>query len=116
MKVKRESYIEAELVRRVLAAGGVCEKVTVIGTRGFYDRLVVLPGNRVFFVECKRPQGGRLSPHQMQRHARYRALGAAVALVLNTADIDRLINAKGRDAGDVAALHVNPSPPLETGR
>ena len=93
VKGVRENVIEVELVRRVNALGGVAEKVTVIGGRGFFDRLVVLPGGRIFFVECKRPRGGRLSEHQMQRHARYRALGIdCIAIVKNLADIDRLLS------------------------
>jgi hypothetical protein len=42
----RESAIERELCERVAAAGGRAEKVTVIGRRGFFDRLVILPGGR----------------------------------------------------------------------
>jgi hypothetical protein len=76
-----ESAIETELVMRVRAAGGRCEKVTVLGNRGFFDRLVVLPG-----------KGGRLSPHQIERHRVYTALGAVIAIVANSADIDRLLN------------------------
>ena len=91
MTVKLESAVETELVMRVRAIGGICEKVTVIGRRGFFDRLVVLPGGRVVFVECKRPKGGRISAHQIERHRRYKALGAVVAVVLNSADIDRLL-------------------------
>jgi hypothetical protein len=90
--VKRlESAVEAELVTRVRLAGGVAEKVTVLGARGFFDRLVVLPGGRVIFAECKRPVGGRLSPHQILRADRYRRLGAQVAVVCNSGDIDRLL-------------------------
>jgi len=40
----KESVVEDYLVSQVEAMGGVAEKVTVIGSRGFYDRLVVLPG------------------------------------------------------------------------
>jgi len=89
-KVK-ESAIETELVRRIEALGGVAEKVTVLGRRGFFDRLVVLPGNNVWFVELKRPKGGRLSPHQRVRHKIYLGLQANIAIVRNMADIDRLI-------------------------
>lgn len=92
-KIKtKESAVEQELVRRVHALGGVCEKVQVLGGRGFFDRLVVLPNGRVIFVELKRPRGGRLSPHQISYAGRYRALGAAVALVASSADIDRLLS------------------------
>jgi hypothetical protein len=96
MTVKRdlkENSVEAALVARVRAAGGICEKVTVIGARGFFDRVVILPGGRVIFCELKRPQGGRLSPHQKARHAAYRALGAEVALIKNSEQIDKLLSA-----------------------
>jgi len=92
VKGVKEAKVEAELVRRVELAGGVAEKTTVVGSRGFFDRLVVLPGGRVVFCEVKRPVGGRLSPHQIQRIGQYGRLGAEVALVKNTADIDRLLS------------------------
>ena len=90
----REDTVEEELVRRVRAAGGRCEKMSMKGRRGFFDRLVVLP-NRIIFVECKRPIGGRLSPHQILLHEQYRLLGAEIALVKNSADIDRLLQKEG---------------------
>lgn len=89
-----ESAVETELVMRVRALGGICEKTIVPGRRGFFDRLVVLPGNVVMFVECKRPSGGVLAAHQIERHRRYRALGAVVYIVRNSADIDALLNSK----------------------
>ena len=91
MAAVKESAIEAELVIRVTLAGGMCKKVTVLGERGFFDRLVILPGARVIFVELKKPKGGRVSPHQKQWAARCRSLGVEVALVKRSADIDRLL-------------------------
>ena len=88
----KECLVERELLIKVKEAGGVAEKVTVLGARGFFDRLVVLPGGRVIFVEVKRPSGGRVSAHQMVRHTRYRLLGAEVALIRNSGDIDRLLS------------------------
>ena len=92
VKGVKENTIEEELVRRVRAIGGIAEKTTVIGRRGFFDRVVVLPGGRVIFVECKRPIGGRLSPHQMQRIRQFEMLGAVVAVVSNSEDIARLLS------------------------
>jgi hypothetical protein len=89
--VIKESVIEAELVRRVEAAGGVCEKTICLGGRGFFDRTIVLPEGRVVFAEVKKPRGGVVSAHQKARHARYRALGAEVILVKNSSDIDLLL-------------------------
>jgi hypothetical protein len=87
----RENAIERQLRERVEALGGECIKVTVIGRRGFFDRLVVLPGGRVIFVEVKRPRGGRTTTHQMLWHSRFDLLGLAIAVVKNSADIDALL-------------------------
>ena len=87
----KESAIELELVEHVRALGGRCEKVQVIGARGFFDRLIVLPGGRIIFAELKRPRGGRLSAHQKQYRDTYLALGVVVALVKTSADIDALL-------------------------
>jgi Holliday junction resolvase len=86
----KENVIERELIARVQAAGGVCIKVQSVARRGFFDRLVVLPGGRIIFVECKRPRGGRLAIHQRWYAETFRALGARVEIVANYADIDRL--------------------------
>lgn len=50
-----EKYIEQKLVNEVKAAGGICPKLVCPGTDGMPDRLVLLPGGRVAFVEVKAP-------------------------------------------------------------
>jgi len=85
-----EKQIEAELVKRVTAIGGRCDKVEVIGRRGFFDRLVLLPGGRVAFVETKLP-GLRLSANQEFFHDAYEKRGAEVRIVRCSADIDALL-------------------------
>jgi len=87
----KESAVELELTQRVKAAGGFCTKVRALGHRGYFDRIVVLPGGRIIFAELKRPRGGRMTEHQRQYRDSYRALGAAVALIKNSADIDLLL-------------------------
>jgi hypothetical protein len=54
--------------------------------------LVILPGGRIHLVETKRPVGGRLLPHQISLHAIYKALGVAVVICRNSADIDALLS------------------------
>ena len=44
------------------------------GWEGAPDRIILLPGGRIFFVEVKRP-GGRPSPLQLKRHEQLRNLG-----------------------------------------
>ena len=58
-----EKQIEAYLVKRVKALGGVAYKFTSPAHRGVADRIVCLPGGVVWFVELK-TEGGRLSPLQ----------------------------------------------------
>jgi hypothetical protein len=90
----RENVVETELVRRVEALGGIAEKTVSPGGRGYFDRVVILPGGRVIFVECKRPQGGKVSAHQLIRHKRYRTLGVEVAVISTEADIETLLGLK----------------------
>ena len=86
-----EKDIEAYLCDQVQRLGGVAEKVVSLNGRGFFDRLVVLPGGRVIFCEVKKPRGSRLAPHQFLRANTYRALGVEVALVKSKAAVDALL-------------------------
>jgi hypothetical protein len=93
-----EKAVENYLLSCVAEAGGIAEKVTVLGNRGFFDRLVVLPGGRICFVEVKKPKGGRFSAHQVVRHDRYRALGAEVVVLKTLADVDLLLDSGHKNA------------------
>ena len=86
----KESVIEAELSAVVRGRGGLCVKVQAIGRRGFFDRIILLPGGRIIFAEIKRPRGGRVSPHQRQYLALFKMLDVEVALIKNSADIAAL--------------------------
>ena len=59
--------------------------------KGIPDRLVLLPGGRVSFVETKRPDGGRVSPMQRLTHARLRKLGFRVDVACTKAEVDALV-------------------------
>lgn len=61
---KLEKEIEQALVRKVKAVGGLCLKWVCPGWAGVPDRIVLLPGGRIVFVELKRPKGGVLSKRQ----------------------------------------------------
>ena len=87
----KESAVEQELVERVNRLGGLCIKTAALGSRGFFDRTVVLPGGKVVFVELKRPKGGRVSAHQTWHIEAFSRLGAVVALIKSSEDIDRLL-------------------------
>jgi hypothetical protein len=59
-----EREIEARLRKVVIQRGGMCLKWVCPGWSGVPDRIVLLPGGHIFFVETKRPKGGRYSPMQ----------------------------------------------------
>ena len=73
----REKTIELQLARAVKKAGGMCPKLVSPGTDGMPDRLVLLPGGRIGFVEVKAP-GKEPRPLQVMRHRQLRALGFSV--------------------------------------
>lgn len=75
-----ESRIEALLVRKIKQAGGWALKLVSPGNSGVPDRLVLLPGGRIFFVELK-TDTGRLSPLQEFVHGRLRRLGMDVQVL-----------------------------------
>lgn len=87
----READLEARLVRGVKAAGGLAYKFVSPGSVGVPDRLVVLPGGRVVFVELK-ADGGRLSRMQVYRIAQLRGLGAAVRVVKGAEDVKKFLD------------------------
>lgn len=60
-----EKHIEAHLVKKVKEIGGVAFKFVSPANRGVADRVVVLPGGGVIFVEVKSATG-KLSPLQEQ--------------------------------------------------
>ncbi len=65
----RESAIERHLVSIVRKLGGECLKFTSPGRRHVNDRLVLLPGGRVWFIELKQP-GAKPRPGQVRFHGR----------------------------------------------
>jgi hypothetical protein len=85
--VTLEKDVEAALVRRVKALGGLCEKFTSPGRRSVPDRLITMPGGQIIFVELKRP-GGKPTESQLKDHDRRRELGCDVRV------IDTLENAR----------------------
>ena len=73
----REKEIERRLVTAVKARGGICPKLVSPGMDGMPDRMILLPGCRIGFVEVKAP-GKKPGPLQLRRHAILRRLGFPV--------------------------------------
>ncbi len=75
-----EKQIEQKLVKAVKMSGGLALKFTSPGFYGMPDRLVLLPGGRMAFVEAK-AMGCKPRPLQTLRHGMLRKLGFKVYVI-----------------------------------
>ena len=82
-----ENDIELRLVHGIEQLGGLCIKV---GQDGWPDRLCVLPGGRVCWVELKRPDGSASGP-QRWRAVQLRRLGQRVERPSSAEEVDALL-------------------------
>jgi len=85
-----ERTIEQKLAARVRAMGGIAPKFTSPGFDGMPDRLVLLPGGRMGFVELKAP-GKKQRALQMARHKLLRRLGFKVYVIDEINQIDGVL-------------------------
>lgn len=95
----RESEVESHLRRSVESIGGQCVKFIPDYKRGWPDRILIVPGGVLVWVETKRPVGGRLSAAQLLAHASLRRLGQRVEVVWSREDADRLVESLRAGAG-----------------
>lgn len=75
-----EKEIEKKLVHEVQLMGGKALKFSPAGFDGMPDRLVLIPGGKVAFVELKQP-GEKPRKLQVARHRMLRRLGFKVFVV-----------------------------------
>ena len=94
----REKHIEQQFVKSVRAAGGIAPKLTCPGFDGMPDRLTLLPGGRIAFVEVKAP-GKKPRPLQLARHRLLRRLGFRVYVLDGVSQIKEILDEIGGDAG-----------------
>ena len=78
-----EKSIEQKLVQTVKAMRGIAPKFISPGWGGMPDRIILLPGGKIAFVEVK-AKGRKPRPLQLHRHDMLRRLGFEV-FVLDTA-------------------------------
>ena len=88
--IESEKALERKLCAEVKAAGGWAIKLLPGLIKGLPDRMVLLPGGKVVFVEVKTTG---LKPTKMQTliHERLRALGFKVWVVDSSEKINNFI-------------------------
>ena len=87
----RERDVERKLAATVKQAGGLCPKLVSPGFDGMPDRLLLMPGGLVAFVEVKKP-GGKPTPLQVYRHSQLRRLGMQVYMLDDPEQIQTILD------------------------
>jgi hypothetical protein len=86
----REKNIEKKLVMAVKEHGGLCPKLVSPGMDGMPDRMVLLPGECIIFVEVKAP-GKKPRPIQALRHRQLTELGFEVEVLDDPEQIPEIL-------------------------
>ena len=89
-EIMREKYIEQQLVRAVRLRGGLCEKWNA-GSRGWPDRIILMPDGKIGFVEVKAP-GEKPRKIQRHRHIQLRLLGQKVYVLDDPGQIGGILD------------------------
>ena len=87
----REKEIERNFTLMVKQAGGLALKFVAAGMNGMPDRLVLLPGGHMAFVEVKAP-GKVPRPLQEARHRMLRKLGFKVYVLDDVGQIGGILD------------------------
>ena len=87
----REKAIEQKFVAAVKAVGGLALKFTSPGFDGVPDRLALLPGGKMAFVEVK-ASGEKPRLLQLARHRLLRRLGFKVYVLDDESQIGGMID------------------------
>ncbi len=95
-----EKDIEQKLRKTVEKHGGMCLKWVCPGWSGVPDRIVLLPGARIYFVETKRPKGGTLSAMQKKWRAWLTRLGFSCWVVWDFEDLAAFLQYIEETGGD----------------
>lgn len=87
-----EKQIEHKLLTETRKRDGLCLKFISPGWNGVPDRIVLLPGGKMGFVEVKKP-GKNPRTLQLRRHKQIRNLGFQVFILDDLDDIGGLLDA-----------------------
>lgn len=85
-----EADVEDSLTEGVVLLGGLAFKFKPFGIIGVPDRIVLLPGGRLIFVELKQPDG-RVFAWQTRMHKTLRDLGFRVEVLWTIEQVNRFL-------------------------
>lgn len=86
----QESTIEKYLKKKVEQNGGKALKINSASMSGLPDRMVLLPGGKIFFIEMKAP-GKKPRPLQLACHRLLQNLGFDVLVIDSKEGVEAFI-------------------------
>ena len=87
----KENRVERRLIDGVKALGGITFKFVSPGRAGVPDRVVILPGGTVHFVELK-ARGGRASALQQRVLAKLRRMDVTALVLTGVDEVERYLD------------------------
>lgn len=87
----KENRVERRLIDGVKALGGRTFKFISPGRAGVPDRVVILPGGNVHFVELK-AHGGRASALQQRMLAKLRRMDVTALVLTGIDEVERYLD------------------------
>ena len=87
-----ERDVESYLGRQVVRLGGRCDKFIPDQNNGMPDRIVMLPGGVLIWVETKRGETEDARKLQKMQHLKLRRLGQRVEVIHTKREVDALLS------------------------
>lgn len=87
----REREVEKALKKAVKDKGGLALKFVSPGFDGVPDRIILLPGAKIAFIELKAP-GKKMRPLQEKRKRQLEAIGFLVFCIDNVSQIGGILD------------------------
>lgn len=88
--VEYEKALERQLRDRIKKIGGWCLKLAPLHIRGLPDRLCLLPGGSIYFIELK-TTGEKARKSQLVIHKKLKKIGFPVLVIDRSLQIDELL-------------------------
>ena len=85
-----EKHVEALLVTGVKRMGGLAYKFVSPGNSGVPDRIILMPGGKIYFVELKR-EGGQLTNLQKRQINRIQKLDCQVDVLHGMVEVSNFL-------------------------
>lgn len=87
-----EREVEKFLIDEVKKLKGLCLKFQSPSNSGVPDRIIIMPDGKIYFIELKRPKGGKLSSLQKYWFKKLKQYKVNVVVLKNKEEVKGWLN------------------------